>query len=170
MGKTVYSFEVRLDAVQRHLGGISLKALAEEIHCSAGDIQKWRDAYLEHGPDALKPIEHFEHYSSDFKISVIEYMHSTGSSIRKTAAHFNIPSFSSVMKWEKLYNEQGNDAFLVKKPGRGRPVKKRIKETDTSESKESLLKEIKRLRMENEYLKKLNALVQDRENSTRKIK
>ena len=85
MGKTVYSFEVRLDAVQRHLGGISLKALAEEIHCSAGDIQKWRDAYLEHGPDALKPIEHFEHYSSDFKISVIEYMHSTGSSIRKTA-------------------------------------------------------------------------------------
>lgn len=74
------------------------------------------------------------------------------------------------MKWEKLYNEQGNDAFLVKKPGRGRPVKKRIKETDTSESKESLLKEIKRLRMENEYLKKLNALVQDRENSTRKIK
>ena len=49
-------------------------------------------------------------------------------------------------------------------------VKKRIKETDTNESKDSLLKEIKRLRMENEYLKKLNALVQDRENSTRKIK
>ena len=170
MGKTIYSFELRLDAVLRHLDGVPLKVLAEEIHCSAGDIQKWRDAYLEHGPDGLKPKDHFKHYSSDFKISVIEYMHSTGSSIRKTAAHFNIPSFSTVMKWERIYNEQGADAFLIKKHGRGRPMKKRKRKPDSAESNENLLKEIKKLRMENEYLKKLNALVQDRENSTRKIK
>lgn len=38
MGKTIYSFELRLDAVLRHLDGVPLKVLAEEIHCSAGDI------------------------------------------------------------------------------------------------------------------------------------
>ncbi|EHO51355.1 hypothetical protein HMPREF9099_01973 [Lachnospiraceae bacterium oral taxon 082 str. F0431] len=38
------------------------------------------------------------------------------------------------------------------------PKKKQLR----SEVEESLIKEVQRLRMENEYLKKLNALVQER--------
>ena len=153
MGKTIYSFESRLDAVQRCLTGTPLHDVAEELDCSVGDIQKWRDAYIEHGPDGVRPRVYNARYSSDFKVSVIEYMYSTGSSIRKTAAHFNIPSIASVIKWEKQYKENGVDAFRIEKRGRGRPVKKRENTSESNESNANLLKEIKRLKMENEYLK-----------------
>ena len=42
-------------------------------------------------------------YTGEFKVSVVEYMHNTGASIRKTAAHFNIPSFRTVSQWERIY-------------------------------------------------------------------
>ena len=45
---------------------------------------------------------------------------------------------------------------------RGRKPKKHVNEN------EDLLQEVQRLRMENEYLKKLNALVQEREKSEQK--
>lgn len=38
------------------------------------------------------------------------------------------------------------------------------------EKNEDLLAEVQRLRMENEYLKKLNALIQEREKSEKPIK
>ena len=39
-----------------------------------------------------------------------------------------------------------------------------------ADSNEDLIAEVQRLRMENEYLKKLNALVQEREKSEKPIK
>lgn len=46
----MYSAELKLEIVQRYLqGDMGVKKLAEEYHVHKGDIQKWRDAYLEHG-------------------------------------------------------------------------------------------------------------------------
>ncbi len=44
------------------------------------------------------------------------------------------------------------------------------KQTQTEESVEALQAELERLRMENAYLKKLNALVQNKEKSPNKIR
>lgn len=44
------------------------------------------------------------------------------------------------------------------------------KQKTNVEENEDLLAEVQRLRMENEYLKKLNALVQEREKSKKPIK
>ena len=49
-------------------------------------------------------------------------------------------------------------------------VKKTNNKKKSTESQEDLLAEIERLRMENEYLKKLNALVQNREKSKKPTK
>lgn len=33
-------------------------------------------------------------------------MHTAGTSVRQTAAHFNIPSHVTVSKWERIYYEE----------------------------------------------------------------
>ena len=49
-------------------------------------------------------------------------------------------------------------------------TKKNKVEKKNLESNEDLLAEVQRLRMENAYLKKLNALIQEREKSEKKTK
>ena len=103
----MYSTELKLEIVQKYLQGTAgVKKLAEEYHVHKGDIQKGLDAYLEHGVEGLhtRPRK----YSGDFKISVVEYMHNTGSSLRKTAAHFNIPCRDLINRWERIYYSDRN--------------------------------------------------------------
>lgn len=171
-GKKMYSTELKLEIVQRYLNGdISLKTLANQYCVTKGEIQKWRDVYLEHGVAGLCTTHGT--YTGDFKVSVVEYMHNTGASIRKTAAHFNIPSHASISKWERIYYECGKDALYIERRGRsgkmGNNVKKSTKKKKV-EDNEDLLAEVQRLRMENEYLKKLNALIQEEEKSQQRKK
>ncbi len=56
-GRKIYSTELKLEIVERYLkGDIGIKKLAQEHHVSHGDIQKWRDAYQEHGVEGLSTI------------------------------------------------------------------------------------------------------------------
>lgn len=167
----MYSTELKLEIVQRYLKGeLGLKKLAAEYKVVTGDIQAWRDAYLEHGVSGLCTT--YGTYSGDFKVSVVEYMHNTGASIRKTAAHFNIPSRRSISKWERIYYEEGKEALYEERRGRASKMgtKRPRRAKKNIETNEDLLAEVQRLRMENEYLKKLNALVQAREKSKKPTK
>lgn len=157
----MYSTELKLEIVQKYLqGNVSTKQLAEKYHIgSKADIQKWVAAYRENGISGLCTTHGT--YTGDFKISVVEYMHNTGASIRETTAHFNIPSPQSVSNWERIYYEQGKEALYEER--RGKASKMGVKKTRKPKEKEELLAEVQRLRMENEYLKKLNALIQERE-------
>jgi transposase len=67
------------------------------------------------------------------------------------------------LKWERIYYEEGPQGLYIERRGRNKnmsskPKKKKI----SNENEEDLIEEVQRLRMENEYLKKLNALVQER--------
>lgn len=164
----MYSTDLKLAIVQEYLqGNVGAKQLAEKYHIgSKADIQKWVAAYRENGISGLCTTHGT--YTGDFKISVVEYMHNTGTSIRKTAAHFNIPSPHSVSKWQRIYYEQGKEALCEER--RGRAKKMRVKKPRKPKKNEDLLAEVQRLRMENEYLKKLNALIQEREKLERPTK
>lgn len=172
MGKRKYTTELKLQIVEEYQNGsLGLKLLAQKYYVSPGDIQKWADAYREHGLDGL--CKKYERYSGQFKVNVIEYMHSTNSSARQTAAHFNISSYTSVCNWERIYIEKGEEALLSYRHGGKREMKNNpIGRPPKFEPKENedLIAELQRLRMENEYLKKLNALVQEREKSKKPTK
>ena len=95
-------------------------------------------------------------YTPEFKIKVVETMHREKLSYRETARQFDI-SNSRVTAWERIYLEEGADGLYAERRGRkstGRPPK--IKK------EEDLIAEVQRLRAENVYLKKLNALVAER--------
>ncbi len=170
--RKIYSTELKLKIIQEYLNGnIGIKTLADKYYISSkADIQKWLAQYREHGIDGLCTKN--GSYSGDFKVSVVEYMHNTGASQRQTAAHFNIPAPRTVSMWERIYYEEGKEALY--KENRGRASKMGTKRPRKSKkdvnSNEDLLAEVQRLRMENEYLKKLNALVQEREKSKKPTK
>ena len=94
-------------------------------------------------------------------------------SLNETAAIFGIASQSSILQWRKQFETKGFDALQSKKKGRPsmkKEMNKQLKQIPVEGSPEALQAEINRLRMENEYLIKLNALVQAKEKSPRKTK
>ena len=103
-------------------------------------------------------------YTPEFKIKVVETMHREKLSYRETARQFDIPN-SRVTAWERIYIEEGAEGLYAERRGRkstGRPPK--IKK------EEGLIAEVQRLRAENAYLKKLNALVAERVRQEKKHK
>ena len=162
---------MKLEIVERYQkGDVSAQGLAEQYHVSKSDVFKWNAAYSEHGVAGLCTTHGT--YSGDFKIAVVEYMHNHGVSIRQTAAHFNIPTWTTISKWERIYYEEGKEALHEERRGRSRKmgIRKSQNKEKNIEKNEDLLAEVQRLRMENEYLKKLNALIQEREKSEKSIK
>lgn len=158
-----YTYEEKLEAVLRVVNeGMSLHESARILGTGYTDVRTWFHLYEEHGAEAL--LNGSASYDGEFKIMVVEYMHANKLSCSKTAAIFGVKSVPSVLKWERIYYEEGPEGLLKSKP-RGRPPKmgnKPKKKILPKETEEDLIAEVQRLRMENEYLKKLNALVQER--------
>ena len=69
---------------------------------------------------------------------------------------------SLLSKWYKIYQESGIDGLKLDKRGRPPKMAKKSKTSNEAKTKEELEKELEYLRAENEYLKKLSALVQKR--------
>ena len=106
-------------------------------------------------------------YTPEFKIKVVEIMHREKLSYRETARQFEIRYHDRVAAWVSLFLEEGAEGLYIERRGRkstGRPPK--IKK----EIEEDLIAEVQRLRAENAYLKKLNALVAERVRQEKKHK
>ena len=106
-------------------------------------------------------------YTPEFKIKVVETMQKEKLSYREAAREFDVSNHNRVADWEKIYLEEGKEGFYVERRGRkstGRPPKLK------KEVEEDLIAEVQRLRAENAYLKKLNALVAERVRQEKKHK
>jgi transposase-like protein len=104
-------------------------------------------------------------YTGEFKQMVVETMLRDKLSYREAARQFNISDHSRVTSWERIYLTEGPTGLYIERRGRsskGRPAK------FPKEVEEDLLKEVQRLRAENAYLKKLQALVLERERHQKK--
>ena len=98
-------------------------------------------------------------YTPEFKIKVVETMQKERLSYSEAARKFDVSNHNRVADWERIYLEEGKEGFYVERRGRkstGRPPKLK------KEVEEDLIAEVQRLRAENAYLKKLNALVYER--------
>jgi transposase-like protein len=106
-------------------------------------------------------------YSPEFKLSVILDMRKNHLSYKETVRRYDLGKIDSggarqmLQRWERKYLEEGIEG--LEKDNRGRPSKKRGRPPKLDKQvEEDLIAENQRLRMEIEYLKKLNALVQER--------
>ena len=156
-----YSYEQKLDAVLKVLDkGLSHRAAGSFVGASKADVQKWVKLYREHGAKGL--LMKRGSYDGQFKISVIECMHTNHMSIRDAAAKFGIPSPTTVGVWERIFYEEGREALFRDNRGQkkmgGKPKNPKL----DKKIEEDLIAENQRLKMEIAYLKKLQALVQER--------
>ena len=98
-------------------------------------------------------------YTGEFKQHVVETMHREKLSCRETAQQFGIGCHKHVSHWERIYLEEGPEGLYIERRGcgsKGRPV------SLPKQTEEDLIAEVQRLRAENAYLKKLKALVLER--------
>ena len=116
-------------------------------------------------------------YSTEFKISVIMDMREHRLSYHETVRKYELGNDKTggarnmLQRWERIFLEEGAEGLMKERRGRacsaggtrkGRPPKldKKVEE--------DLIAENQRLKMEIEYLKKLDALVQKRLQEERK--
>lgn len=116
-------------------------------------------------------------YSPEFKLSVILDMRENnlgyGEVVRK---YWGVDTYresdnhrSQVRLWERIYLQEGAAGFMVERRGRsskGRPRKKPLDkdiENDLIAENQRLKERLEYLEMENEYLKKLDALIRAEE-------
>ena len=107
-------------------------------------------------------------YTGEFKQKVVETMMQEKLSYKEAARQFEVGDDKRVAAWERIYLEEGAEGLYIERRGcgsKGRPPK-RLK----PEVEEDLLAEVQRLRAENAYLKKLNALVAERVRQEKKRK
>ena len=110
-------------------------------------------------------------YSTEFKVNVIMDMREHHMGYRETARKYSLvrqseaSAASMVQRWERIFMEEGAEGLMKERRGRASKVdgiaKGRPPKLD-KKIEEDLIAENQRLRMENEYLKKLSALVRKR--------
>jgi len=111
-------------------------------------------------------------YTGEFKQRVVEEMRQNGLSTYEISAKYEVAR-SVIQRWERIYLEDGAEGLYVERRGRTKHVsgtqKGRPPKLD-KKVEEDLIAENQRLRMENDYLKKLSALVQERQFREKKRK
>lgn len=149
--------------------GLGYGTIAKRFKIVHSTIRKILYAYELHGQEGIKHPPKNKKYSAEFKLEVINRVFQ-GESKTRLAAIYNLPGAGTIVLWMKKYEELGYNG-LEGKQGRprGRPkimTKKEKKNTPlTNEEREELIrlrKEKEYLEMENEVLKKLDALVKER--------
>lgn len=159
-----YSNEFKLKVIEFYQKeNYSLKYVANYFNIPSKElVRKWIKRYEKHGVSGIIKNQ-ISSYDGKFKQNVVEYMHNNHLSCAETAFHFNLGNNDIVGKWERIYYEEGPLALYREVRGRKKIMSSKTRKTKLSkEIEEDLIAENQRLRMENAYLKKLQALVQER--------
>jgi transposase len=147
--------------VKHYLSGLEgQKATAKRFGIDHSAVRKWSSAWKLHGEAGLS-TRHFR-YPPAFKEAVILYMRDHLLSARQVSAKFNIPAFTPVCQWERLYDEGGLEALKDNRRGRKRvsePAGKKAAKNVSTLLNSDEREEPEQLCVEVAYLKKLQALL-----------
>jgi transposase len=170
-----YTKQFKLAVIKRYLKNpTSFHSVGQHYAIDASIVRNWVKRYQQRGADGLG--KKFSHYNVEFRLSVLQHMWDQQLSYAQTALLFDIRSPGCLGVWERSYHSGGIDALTPRT--RGRPKNMSTPPTpkppsvndDESRSREELLTEVTYLRMENAYLKKLKALVQQQTQTTSRKK
>jgi transposase len=165
MGK--YSEQTKLAAARDYCRGhLGLKQVARRHRVNVASLRLWAAAYRVHGAAGVQTKQR-KFYSAQFKMPVLQRMRSEKLSYRQVAALFNIRNRDMIGTWQRAYEVGGVAALYPHSSIRRTAMAKQAdtqsgakKPKDETRTRQELLDELERLRMENAYLKKLKALAQ----------
>lgn len=123
-------------------------------------VSKWEKMYNLYGEAGLTGKYQRATYSGTFKQKVVEDMRNNHLSQHEVSLKYHVGR-TQIQNWERIYLQEGPEGLYIERRGRnstGKPPKALNKKVE-----EDLIAENQRLRMEVAYLKKLNALVREKE-------
>ena len=173
-----YTKEFKIKLVKEYLSGKSggQETVAKKYDIPYSTLRNWIIKYQSGGFDNLSKKQNKDKFTSEFKLSVIQYRQINNISFRQTAEHFNISNKSIICNRERAYRQRGLSGL---EDNRGRPKKDMTKSNKKSKLNtpinETEREELIRLREENRllkmkiiYEKKLQALLLEEEAEARK--
>ena len=162
-------FEDKLKIIEMYETGYSIPMISIKFKVSESVIKRIERQYREHGIQSFKSKGKNKKYSPEFKMEMVNRV-LNGESKTRIAAELCVNS-GMIFSWVKKYQELGYNGLTTKQ---GRPSKmkdknkqpKIVNNSNKLDDKDKLIKEqaerIAQLEMENDLLKKLRALVQQR--------
>lgn len=121
-------------------------------------LRRWVEAFRLHGDASLQVRS--QGYSPEFKLSVLQRMWQDNLSLRRVAALFNLGNSTQVGRWQQQYYSGGIEALAAGKglntamtvpPEKSEPPLT----SDEDLSHAELLVKLRKLQVENAWLKKL---------------
>ena len=166
-----YSYEFKKKVVQAYLNGEgSYTHLAEKYGVkNKRQVLNWVHSYNELGDNGLIRSRQNNKYSFQFKLSVVELYLSSEVSYQELALSQGINNSALIVRWVNDFRIAGPDALRPKKKGRKKILgtdkkndnSKQIEYIPVDTSAEHIKKledELLKLRIENAYLKELRRL------------
>lgn len=177
-----YSLEFKLKVVKEYLsgeGGYRYLCAKHEISDHAV-LREWIAQYKKFGEKGLWRKKGKQKYSSQFKYDAVQCYLTTEISYRELAKQLQMPNSSVIVQWVSAFRKYGLDGLSDKPKGRSAKVPKdkiksvetetpitptekdRLKELEEENLKLKIeiafLKELRRLRLEEEAMKKSQEL------------
>ena len=170
--KRKYSLEEKLAFISLVEQGQSARSVSDRFHLGRHILFEWLAAYKDIGIDGLKPREKRpRRLSYEEKCRIIREYQESELTLYQLWAKYKVSS-SQLGNWVRLAENEGFEALIPKKPGRqktGMARMKRLPKEECEKENERLRKENERLRLEILLLKKVRALVEEREAQNRAI-
>lgn len=159
-----YSDQIKVAAARDYCNGEhGLKVVALRHNVDVTSLRNWVSAYRIHGAIGARSKRR-KNYDAAFKVAVLRRIKKDNLSLRQASALFNIRRREMIKVWEQAYERGGIEALrspLERRDGvMGKHTGPSSPQDDEALSRQELLEELRQLRMENAYLKKLEALAQ----------
>lgn len=177
-----YSYEFKKKLVMEYIdGGGGYQAIARKYSVPFSLFKRWTDSYKIIGDEALQSSKSNKNYSLEYKINIVGQYLSGELSYQDLANQEKINNYTVIVNWVSAYRKYGLDGLKSKK--RGRPPKSSSsymenKNKSLSDDKKTIeekykelqenyyhlklenacLKELRRLRLEEEALNKKREL------------
>ena len=167
------TLEDKLKIIELREKGYGFGTIAKQFKVRKSTIERIWHRYEKHGTDGIIHPPKNRKYSPELKLEIINRVFQ-GESKNSLAYIYNLPGECTIISWIKKYEELGYNGLENKPKGRPKSMPRKPKEETktikdnsplTNEEREELIrlrKEKEYLEMENEILKKLDALVQMR--------
>ena len=151
----------KIEIYERRLKGETISSIAKSFNMNKSNIKYLINLIKKHGYDVLRNGKN-RFYSKDFKLQTINRVLYNNESINGVAIDIGLPANGILHNWLSKFKENGYNVVENKKGRKPKSMTKPKVLTEKEKIKQ-LEEEVLYLKAENEYLKKLRALVQERE-------
>jgi transposase len=159
-----FSFETRLEAIRLHEEeNLSSEKIAKKIGTVHSVVERWIHKYKYHGIEGIKIKNFYQEYDDDFKEKILELVTVQKIPYTRVAAMKNL-SPSTIKRWlvksTKGINMNGKKNIITAEEAAA--IREKFKHVKDPEIRKIMEKNYW-LELENEALKKLQALTQDQQ-------